>query len=306
MSDTLPGLHHVTAVTADAQRNIKFYTDVLGLRFVKKTVNFDDPGTYHLYFGNETGEPGTALTFFAFDGAQSGTVGRGQVSGVTFAAPAESIDFWAERLRDHDVDVTGPSERFGEEVLSFDDPDGHPLEIIGSSQALTPWESDDVPAEYGLRGFHSVTLNSWQPGATRDALDVMGYDQTEQQGDRSRFRASDDFGALVDLVDRPEDPRGRPGAGTVHHVAFRTPDTDTQDQWKQQLEGAGLRVTDRKDRHYFQSIYYREPGRILFEIATEGPGFTRDESVDELGSSLKLPPWLEGNRDGIISSLPEL
>jgi glyoxalase family protein len=305
MSDALPGLHHITAVTADALRNIDFYTEVLGLRFVKKTVNFDDPNTYHLYFGNTSGAPGTALTFFAFEGVQHGQVGRGQTSAITFAVPTDSLDFWEERLEAYELQPQR-GERFGQSLLAIEDPDGHPLELVGVDQEIEPWDKGDVPREHALRGFHSVSLQSSQPTATGDVLEALGFQQETTEGGRTRYTSSDEYGSTIDLLDDADVRRGRPGAGTIHHIAFRTPDSETQMRWKQRLDNAGLRTTEQKDRHYFQSIYFREPGGILFEIATMGPGFTRDESVDQLGSELKLPPWLQGNRDAIVSSLPEL
>jgi len=309
------GIHHVTAVAGDPQANLDFYTGVLGLRFVKRTVNFDDTATYHLYYGDETGTPGTALTFFPFDGGRGGRPGRGQAVATAFAVPAGSLDYWAERLADADATVGDRRTRFGAGVLSFEDPDGQPLELVeiepGADWPIEPWDGGPVPAEHGIRGFFGVTLHSAEPEATERVLEVLGLarvgseTEADDGAERVRYAADGDHATVVDVLHRGP-PRGRPGVGTVHHVAFRAPDEDEQLAWREELQDAGQFVTPQKDRQYFRSIYFREPGGILFEIATDGPGFAADESVDELGSALKLPPWLEDERERIESSLPPL
>ena len=309
-TDRLHGIHHVTAVAADPGENVAFYTDVLGLRMVKQTVNFDDVSTYHLYYGDTTGTPGTALTFFPFGETRQGRVGKGMASATTFRAPAGSLAYWQDRLAESDADVTEPVERFDETVLPFRDPDGQPLELVFGDDphddgAVEPWGDGPVPAEHALRGFAGVTLLPTDPDATADVLETMGYEATESVGDRTRYEVPDRAG-VVDVLDRPDAPAARPGAGTVHHVAFRTPDVETELAWRETLLEAGQRVTEQKDRQYFQSIYFREPGGVLFEIATDGPGFTADESVAELGSELKLPPWLEDDRERIEAGLQPL
>ncbi|MFB6090994.1 MAG: ring-cleaving dioxygenase [Halobellus sp.] len=305
------GIHHVTAVAGDPQANLDFYTEVLGLRFVKRTVNFDDTTTYHLYYGDETGTPGTALTFFPFDGARRGRPGRGQAVATAFAVPEGSLDYWTDRLADSAATVGERETRFGAGVLPFEDPDGQPLELVEADSPIEPWSGGPVPAEHGIRGFFGVTLHSAEPEATGNVLDVLGLDRvgTETEPDdgseRVRYAADGDRATVVDVLHRGP-PNGRPGVGTVHHVAFRAADEDEQRAWREELRDAGQFVTPQKDRQYFKSIYFREPGGILFEIATDGPGFTADEAVDELGSELKLPPWLADERERIEASLPPL
>ena len=303
MHDTA-GLHHVTSIASDPQANVDFYTDVLGLRLVKKTVNFDDTFTYHLYYGDEGGSPGTALTFFPFENGSPGRVGRGQTSATAFVVPAESVDYWLDRFDSKGVEHGAPRERFGETVVSFRDHDGQPLELVAGESDVEPWADGPVPADHGVRGFHGVTLDSLDPERTGAILELLGYERVDEAGERTRYRAASDRAAVVDVLDRPDAPRGREGVGTVHHVAFRALDEETELAWREALVEAGQNVTPQKDRQYFQSIYTREPGGILFEIATDGPGFTRDESVAELGTSLKLPPWLEEDREMIEGQLP--
>ncbi|WP_276255929.1 ring-cleaving dioxygenase [Halomontanus rarus] len=300
------GLHHVTAISSDPQANVDFYTDVLGVRLVKRTVNFDDPGTYHLYYGDETGSPGTILTFFPFEGARGGRVGRGQTSATTFVIPEASVDYWVDRLESMGVAVDDPVERFDETVVPLRDHDGQPLELVAGKSDVEPWTGGPVPAKHAIRGFHGVTLDSLNPDATGDVLETLGYERVGTAGERTRFRAAADRGAVVDLLDRPDGDRGQQGVGTVHHVAFRTADDETQAAWRDRLAEVGLRVTPQKDRQYFRSIYFREPGGILFEVATDGPGFDRDEPVATLGTDLKLPPWLEDDRDSLEERLPAL
>jgi len=310
MIPELPGLHHVTAIAGDPGENRAFYTETLGLRFVKRTVNFDGVGAYHLYYGDEVGSPGTALTFFPFEGAREGRIGAGQTGVTAFVVPEGSIDYWVDRFEERGVDHDAPEERFGERVLGFRDHDGQPLELIEgeADDGLRPW-TEEVPEEYALHGFHGVTLLSADPEATGRVFETMGYEKREERhsadrSDRIRYRAPGDRAAVVDLVGGSE--RGAQGVGTVHHVAFRTPDDESQEMWRERLTEAGLRVTEVKNRQYFRSIYFREPGGVLFEIATDGPGFTRDEAVEELGEELKLPPWLENDREAIASELPEI
>ena len=303
MHDTA-GLHHVTSIASDPQANVDFYTDVLGLRLVKKTVNFDDTFTYHLYYGDERGSPGTALTFFPFENGSPGRVGRGQTSATAFVVPAESVDYWLDRFDSKGVEHDAPRERFGETVVSFRDHDGQPLELVAGESDVVPWADGPVPADHGLRGFHGVTLDSLDSERTGEILELLGYERVDEAGERTRYRAASDRAAVVDVLDRPDAPRGREGVGTVHHVAFRAPDEETELAWREALVEAGQNVTPQKDRQYFQSVYTRDPGGILFEIATDGPGFTRDESVAELGTSLKLPPWLEADREMIEGQLP--
>jgi glyoxalase family protein len=302
MPPSIPGLHHVSAVVGPPQPNVDFYVGALGLRLVKRTVNFDDPGTYHLYYGDATGRPGTAMTTFPWPNAVPGRAGAGMTSATAFSVPAGSLDVWMGSFADRALDFDAPTERFGEAVLAFADPDGLPLEIIAHDAAT------DVPpsSAHAIRGFHSVTLALADPTQTaRVFTDIFGWETAGEEDGRLRFRAAGGGPAsIVDLVQTDE--RGRSGAGTVHHVAFRARDDDEQRAWRDALRTAGLRPTEVKDRQYFRSIYFREPGGVLFEIATDGPGFTADESVADLGSTLKLPPWLDARRDAIAQRLPPL
>ena len=301
------GIHHITAVAASAVENYNFYTRVLGLRMVKKTVNFDDPFTYHLYYGDKNGRPGTIMTFFPWKQAAQGRPGAGMVSAIAFAVPKRSIDYWRRRLVENGLAVDA-TRRFGEPVLRFVDPHGLPLELIG-----TPTKADvqgDAPKpETAINGFHSATLLLDRIDATQILLvDGMGLTSMQQDGDRHRFGMADANapGHLLDVLVDPSAPTGRPGSGTVHHIAFRTPDGREQQAWRQQLSQHGLAVTDIRDRKYFQSIYFQEPGGVLFEIATDPPGFTVDEEPRQLGSTLKLPARYEPLRQRIEKQLPPL
>ena len=318
MPAPIAGLHHVTAVSGEAGPTIAFYRDVLGLRLVTVTVNFDDTGTYHLYFGNETGEPGTSLTFFPF-GGRPGTPGAGQATATAFAVPRGSLAFWRDHLGGHEIAVDGPLERFDERVLRFRDTDGQPLELVACESGIEPWAPAEgpIPTAHATRGFHGVTLTPTAPTETGSVLETMGFERTRETDARQRYEGAGEDATVVDLRTSPGErgqpgdqgtqrERGQPGAGTVHHVAFRVPDAEVQEAWQRELREAGLRVTDAKDRHYFRSIYFREPGGVLFEIATEGPGFTVDAAVDELGTALRLPPWLEDQREAIEAGLPPI
>ncbi|MCD2204044.1 ring-cleaving dioxygenase [Halobacterium sp. KA-6] len=305
---SVPGLHHVTAVASDPQHNAEFYTQVLGFRLVKRTVNFDDPTTYHLYYGNETGAPGALLTFFPFGTGYRGQIGRGQPVATAFTIPDGAVQYWIDRLDAHDVNRGQTEERFGRTVIPFKDSDGQPLELVTGPAAAEPWCEGPVAPEHALRGIHGVTLLSADLEATERILAVLGYEQRGRESDRIRYSTPGDPRTVVDLLDRPGAAPGRPGAGTVHHVAFRTANEDTQAAWRERLSDMDLplRVTRVKNRQYFKSIYFREPGGILLEIATDGPGFERDEARDSLGTALKLPPSLETERDRLEAVLPDL
>ena len=300
------GIHHVTSIASDPQANVDFYTGVLGLRLVKRTVNFDEPTTYHLYYGDETGSPGTILTFFPFEGANTGRAGRGQTTATAFAIPAASVDYWRKRLEAHDLEPTR-TVRYGAPVLAFADHDGQPLELVGrpdSADGVEPWAGGPVPAQHAIRGFHGVTLHSPTPEATGAVLERLGYEAVDVDGepDRIRYETPGDLASVIEIrTDAAE--RAIPGPGTVHHVAFRAPDDDVQTVLGERLANAGLYVTPQKDRRYFRSIYAREPGGVLFEIATDEPGFTVDEERETLGTALQLPPWLEDRRDALEGQL---
>jgi glyoxalase family protein len=311
MNNKIPGLHHVTAIASDPQRNLDFYVGVLGLRFVKRTVNFDDPGTYHFYFGNRRGTPGTILTFFPWPGVRRGIRGTGQIEATAFAISPDSIVYWLERLKQQHVTAEKATSRFREEVIRFVDPDGLLLELIGSSSLASVEQSLDspIPPEHALRGFHSVSaaLEGYEKTA-RLLTDTFGYRLVEESGNRFRFASRDDSapGRLIDLLCMPDSTVGRVAAGSVHHIAFRAHDEREQLQWREQLVDLGFNVTPVIDRIYFHSIYFREPGGVLFEIATEPPGFTFDETIEELGTGLRLPPWLESARSQIEKILPSI
>ncbi|MCL4265329.1 MAG: ring-cleaving dioxygenase [Anaerolineae bacterium] len=306
--EPIQGLHHITAVAGDPQANINFYHQVLGQRFVKKTVNFDDPGTYHFYFADEVGTPGTVLTFFPWRHMRRGERGNGETTAVAYTIAPDSIGYWQERLAAHGVVVGEVQTRFGTAVLPFHDPDGMPLELIASGEKgnFRHWANGPVPEEHALRGFHGVTLwlSAVEPTATV-LTEQMGYTFVGQEGSRYRYRgASANGGLYVDILHRPGQRRGSFGAGSIHHIAFRTVDDSEQLEYLQSLRQAGLQVTPVQDRQYFHSIYFREPGGVLFEVATDAPGFLIDETVEELGSHLKLPPWYEQHRAEIERALP--
>ncbi len=294
----IPGIHHVTAIAGDAQVNVSFYAGVLGLRLVKRTVNFDDPATYHLYYGDHVGSPGSIMTFFPWRDMPRGRHGTGQTVVTSFRVGAGALEYWTRRFQAQGIAFEGPFERFGEQVLAFADPDGMRLEIVASGSG----------GEH-IAGFHSVTLAEAGYEATSLLLtEQFGYRQTHTEGNRFRYTASGEasLGASVDVLCQPDGRRGSMGAGTIHHVAFRAADDAVQLAWRGQLLKAGLDVTPVLDRQYFHSIYFREPGGVLFEIATDPPGFAIDEPVAELGRLLKLPPWLEPERGAIEAILPKL
>ena len=310
MKTNINGLHHITAISSDTRKNKHFYTSVLGLRFVKKSVNQDDVGTYHLYYGDYSGSPGTILTFFPWAGLRRGRPGTGQSYATAFSVPAGSLPFWQERFAQLKVEHLAPEKRFNDEVLTFFDGDGLRLELVATSEvdARTPAPSTEIPATFAIRGFHSSTLALSDASATASVLtNTMGYHLVSQTGHRTRYSASESGpGAYVDLLTDPTLPRGLSGAGTIHHVAFRVPDDASQANARAQIVKDGLPVSPVIDRAYFKSIYYREPGGVLFEIATDQPGFAIDEPVETLGSKLSLPPHLEPNRAEIEAGLPSI
>ena len=309
-SMNLLGLHHITAMAADPKRNLDFYTRVLGLRFVKKSVNQDDPGTYHLYYGDNTGSPGTALTFFPWPNLRRGRPGHGQAYATAFSVPAGALAFWQERLARLKIEHTAAEPRFDDQVLTVFDPDGLRLELIFTAEpdSRVPATSADVPAANAIRGFHSSTIAQLNPAATVALLTkTMGYRLAAQSGHRARYTvAAGGPGAYVDILSDLGLPRGLNGAGTIHHVAFRVADDAAQRIAHAQLAAIGAGVSPVIDRAYFKSIYYREPNGVLFEIATDQPGFAIDESVETLGTRLSLPPFLEPQRAEIEAALPKL
>jgi glyoxalase family protein len=308
MAKPIVGLHHVTAIASDPQRNLDFYTEVLGLRFVKRTINFDDPGSYHFYFGDDAGSPGTILTFFPWPHAARGSLGVGETSATAFSVPEPSLAFWEERLVSAGT-LVERAKRFQEEVLSFADPDGMRLEIVGHPQAqkANAPRTSDVPVEHAIRGFFGVTLLESAYEKTAAVLNLMGFDKIGEEGARHRFAAEGSaLGNHIDILVPAKPTHGRMGAGSVHHIAFRAADDASQLEWRQALAANSLHATQVMDRTYFHSIYFREPGGVLFEIATDAPGFAFDEPVESLGESLKLPEWLEGERGRVESMLPAI
>lgn len=305
------GIHHVTAVASDPQKNLDFYAGVLGMRFVKRTVNFDDPTTYHFYFGDGEGSPGSILTFFPWPGSRRGRQGDGQVAVTSFAILPGSVGFWIERFIKHHVQFEHPKSRFDEErVIAFKDPDGLLCELVAHPIAETGkgWSTAAVPAEHSIRGLYSVTL--WQESCDLTGkllVDAMGFEPVREQASIFRYAARDKgLGSVVDLRCVPGLWPGALGAGTVHHVAFRADDDAAQLATRNELVAKGQNVSPQMDRDYFHSIYFREPGGVLFEIATDPPGFTIDEPLDKLGQSLKLPEWLETRRFEIEALLPNI
>jgi glyoxalase family protein len=299
MPGPIVGLHHVTAIASDPQRNLDFCCEVLGLRFVKRTVNFDDPGSYHFYFGDDIGSPGSILTFFAWPQASRGRAGTGETSAVGFSVPASSLHFWEQRILAAGSPVEHVGERFGNPVLSLGDPDGMRIELVGTDSPLPSVapRTSDIPAEHAIRGFDGVTLNEASIESTAQVLEKMGFSQAGQEDRRIRFISPAKVpGNHIDVLVQAQRVNGQMGAGTVHHIAFRAPSDSAQLEWRELLSSLPLNVTTVRDRTYFHSIYFREPGGVLFEIATDPPGFAFDEPVEHLGESLKLPPWLEKRR----------
>ncbi len=299
------GIHHVTAIAGSPQGNIDFYAGVLGLRLVKLTVNFDDPNTYHLYYGDYSGRPGTILTFFPWRDIPRGIPGGGQMTGTSLSVPLNSLEYWKDRLASHGVRVEQH-----DDTLAFRDSDGMQLELAAVADARPGWPGGPVPDEAAIRGLHGATLAvDRADGTARLLTETMGFEESEGYAEshagRRRFTISDgQVEAFVDLV--PPKTRGRQGAGSVHHIAWRTATDEQQLAWRAELTGHRFGVSPVMDRTYFHSIYYREPNGILFEIATDSPGFTVDEPVENLGSKLILPPWIEPHRADLVRALPPL
>ncbi|HEY8383687.1 MAG TPA: ring-cleaving dioxygenase [Microvirga sp.] len=304
------GIHHVTAIAGNARRNFDFYTRVLGLRFVKRTVNFDDPGTYHFYYGDETGSPGTILTFFPWDHVVSGRRGVGETFETAFRVPESAIGYWTHRFLEAGVPHETPVRRFGDTVVPFKDPDGMSLALVAvaGAEAEPAWQAGAIPAEHAIRGFHGVTLLLEDAARTAAILtDVLGFGAGAQEGPVARYASGTALGGFVDLRTAKGFLPGSPGGGSVHHVAFRAADDAAQAEMARRLaNNHRIRTTEQRDRNYFRSIYFREPGGVLFEIATDEPGFAADESVENLGQALKLPRFLEPRRQEIEAVLPEL
>ncbi|MFL5740314.1 MAG: ring-cleaving dioxygenase [Flavisolibacter sp.] len=310
MENRILGLHHITAIADNAQRNYEFYTKVLGLRLVKKTVNFDDPGTYHFYFGDEAGTPGSILTFFPWEGMGKGYTGSGMATDIGYSVPKDSLPFWKDRFKQFGVKHEEAAERFGEQYLSFQDPDGLKLDLIVPANVddRQGWQTTDVKTDFATKGFHNITLTLKNVTPTAALLsDIFGYKLLKQEGNRYRFITDAiETAAIVDIIEAPSLAPGRGAAGTNHHVAFRVKDDNILMDFREKIARRGLGITPKIDRDYFFSVYFREPGGVLFELATDNPGFTRDEPLNELGTSLKLPKQYENRRKQIEEVLPVL
>ena len=304
------GIHHITALASDPKANYDFYTKVLGLRLVKKSINQDDPETYHFFFGNRSGEPGTGLTFFPHPDIQRGQAGTGQAVEVTFAVPQSALSFWMNRFHELNVAYEGPETRFGETLIRVRDPDGTMIELIAVANVHDGdiWATDDVPADVAIRGFHSTTLWIENIDKTSEILTTyFGFKKIGQEENRHRYATGQSgIGQIVDIRDTTGFPRGRPGAGTIHHVAFRAGSDEHETELRDALLKTGLNITPVIDRYYFHSVYFREPNHILFEIATDQPGFTVDEILGDLGGKLQLPPKFEPHRTEIEAALPKV
>lgn len=300
------GIHHITAFVGDAQRNADFYAGILGLRLVKKTINFDAPEVYHLYFGNEIGAPGTIITFFPWSTGRKGRIGGGQVGVTTYAVPAGSLDFWEQRLNAYGINVTVVT-RISETYLSFADYDGLRIELVEREAGpISTWSFAGVPAEHAIKGFGGAVLYSNDPLRTADVLQrTLGMERMAEGDGYIRFRTTADLGNIIDLKAEPV-PNGSGGTGTVHHIAWRAKDDSEQLEWGRLVQSHGYQPTPVQDRQYFNAIYFREEGGILFEIATDPPGFARDEEPDSLGQKLMLPSWFEPHRAAIEENLSPL
>ena len=305
----ITGLHHITALASDAKANATFYTEVLGLRLIKKTVNFDAPEVYHLYYGDGLAQPGTVLTFFPYAGLVRGRWGVGQVISVRFAVAPEALPFWRERLAALEPRFDEATTAFGETALRFEDPDGMMLEIVGAEDDARPgYASAGISAQLSIKGFHSALIQAKNTQLTGGVLEkTLGYKVANQKGNLTRYSVgAGGSGTFVDILETPEVKFGQQGAGYIHHIAFRTESDASQAIVRNVVESHGLSVTPVQDRQYFHSIYYREPGGVLFEVATDNPGFEVDEPIETLGQNLMLPTWLEPRRARIEAVLPSL
>lgn len=305
MQPLITGIHHITAIAGNPQANIDFYTGILGLRLVKKTINFDSPDVYHFYFGDEFGSPGTVFTTFPFSGARRGTKGTGELTYTAFSISAESLDYWTARLRKFDFKVSDSLTRFGDQLIRFEDHDGMGIELIANNtDDRKGWTYGQIPLEHSIRGFYGATLHLRSKEATEALLtNHMDYRFIGEENGRFRYGTDGKAGDIVDILINPTGSRGQQSAGTVHHIAFRTANSASQLQVQKILLDNGFQVTEVKDRNYFTSIYFREPGGVLFEIATDEPGFAVDEDEAHLGELLKLPDWAEPSRSKIEAAL---
>jgi len=310
MAYPILGLHHVTATVDDAQADLDLYARALGLRLVKKTVNFDNHGVYHFYYGDEVGTPGTIWTTFPYKGrgVRVGSRGAGQIATTSFSVPSSSLDEWKRRVEEHGFRATSAPRRFDQHSILVSDPSGLQIELVGDDRdSRTPWTGSNVNGDMAIRGLHSVTMLVHAAEPTIDFMrNTLGFEVSNSEGACHRLTINGDLpGRTIDVVQSSE-PAGVNGLGTVHHVAMAIDDPEEQVRLRDELLGRGIHVTPLMDRQYFRSIYFREPGGVLFEVATTAPGFAVDEAVAELGRALKLPPWEEPNRAAIEAVLPEV
>ncbi|HKG07235.1 MAG TPA: ring-cleaving dioxygenase [Pedobacter sp.] len=309
METQILGIHHITAIAGNAKRNYDFYTRILGLRLVKKTVNFDDPNTYHFYYGDEQGNPGTILTFFPWEGIAQGRRGSRQVTEIGYSVPSGSLAFWQDRLEKNNVIYNKPAEKFGQKYLTFLDPDGLKFELTEvEADTRKQWITSEISEETAVYGFHHITITTNKKEFTEKVLtELLGYKLAATEVNRFRYVTDTvEYAAIVDLVEAPGEAVGHVAGGSVHHVAFRVKDEATLMAYRDRAVAMGLHITEKIDRNYFYSLYFREPGGVLFEIATDNPGFTVDEPLEELGTNLKLPQQYESNRAAIENVLPKL
>lgn len=302
------GIHHITALAGDAQRNAGFYVKLLGMRLVKKSVNQDDPGTYHLFYGNANGSPGSGITFFPWPMARQGKAGLGEAVKVAFAVPSDSIDFWVGHLGENDIDFDGPYNRFGQQAIALRDPDRLQLELVFDehSEELPGWEGSNIPANFGIRGFRGTTLSLNEAEPTAEVLtSIFGFKKTESSRESVHYTTDAPIGGSVIIKEGQPKPSSN-GRGIIHHVAFRAKDDKELSSLRKKVQDMGLHPSEIIDRHWFHSVYFRSPGGVLFEIATDGPGYAVDEDADKLGEKLILPPWLESKREMIEKRLPEI
>jgi glyoxalase family protein len=309
MEQLITGIHHVTAVASNAQDNIDFYVGILGLRLVKKTVNFDGPDVYHFYYGDEKGTPGSILTFFPYQGLVAGRHGKGMLNTTTFSVSTSALDYWLERLKKFGITYKEPQERFdGEMVVYFEDKDGLGLELVFNDYDTRPaFTLGHIPAEHSIKGFYSVEI--WEEGYERTAgllTEQLDHKLISEKGNRFRFAATNTPGNYVDILCSPDSMKGLAGSGTVHHIAFATPDKQTQAEVRLRIVKRMLNPSPILVRNYFTSIYFREPGGVLFEVATSGPGFAVDEAPARLGEGLKLPAQYEKDRGKLEKTLPTI
>ena len=305
MKPYITGIHHITAIAGNAQQNIDFYTGILGLRLVKKTINFDAPDVYHFYFGDELGRPGTVFTTFPFTGARKGIKGTGELTYTAFSIGKDSLEYWKERLKKFGIAVSDVLTRFGDSLIRFEDQDGMGIELVANGEDDRPgWTYGQIPLEHSIKGFYGATLNLRAKELTEQLLTRhMDYKFIAQEGERYRYGTEGKPGDIVDIVIDKSGNRGMQSAGTVHHIAFRTANMQSQLVIQEILMKNGYQVTEVRDRNYFKSIYFREPGGVLFEIATDEPGFAIDEDEAHLGELLKLPEWAEPSRKRIEAAL---